>query len=376
MMKFTMVFGGLLAVASLASAAAQDLIPVTSIKYAGRYDLGTNTFFPSDIDPDASGGDAGTDILYDNTTTNGFLSTGTAGAIATNHHMDWGTPDFGGSGAVITEVRLAWATNLLAPNNVGLRFRLYEGATGGGVQGTIVGDFLLTGLPNSASGGYEGFLLDVTLPSPLNLPDGAFGWSYNADNPIGAPTNSSGPLLIGPPNAAGAGADHGPPATGFGSYDRYNESTNAYVATVVGTSTMLSFGMRLKGRANNPPVTPWTNYGEANDIVLTGEGPATPGSNDNVLHISANPPGKNVILVAGVAQSDFFKPSLQLHFYAWPWLVQLAPITTPLLTGDVDLAAPLDASLQPGDKIYMQVFGQNLGGSYKKWSEGLELTIQ
>jgi|GEM_PF-2899998 len=373
MIRLTTVLAGIFVGATLAPASAQDIYPVTSIKYAGRYDLASNTFFPSDIDPDLSPGDSTPVVLYDNTTTNGSLSTGAGGAIVTNHHMDWGTPDFGGSGASITEVRIGWATNLLAPNVVGLRLRLYDGATGNGNQGTVVGDYLLTNLPNSASGGYEGYLLDVTLPAALALNDGPFGWSYNADNPIGALTNSSGPLLIGPPNAAGAGAGHGP---AFGSYDRYSEATNAYVTTVTGTTVMLSFGMRLKGRANNPPILPFSNYGTGNGPTLTGEGSATPGSVDNVLHLHASPPGKDVILVAGITQSDIFQANLGLNLYAFPWAIQLAPMPTPLLNGNVDLAAPFDVSLQPGDEFFVQIFSQNISNQYKKYSPGLKIIVQ
>jgi len=53
MSKLVGTLSGLLAGAMLATAAAQDPIPVTSVHYAGRYDMATHTFFPSDIDPDA-----------------------------------------------------------------------------------------------------------------------------------------------------------------------------------------------------------------------------------------------------------------------------------------------------------------------------------
>ena len=45
--------------------------------------------------------------------------------------------------------------------------------------------------------------------------DGPLGWSYNSDS-VGA-TNSTGPLLVGPPVAAGV----------EDAYDRYLEVTNA-----------------------------------------------------------------------------------------------------------------------------------------------------
>jgi hypothetical protein len=376
MSKFSMVLAGLVGVASLATASAQDIFPVQSITYAGQFDVASNTFFPSNIDPDTlPGGDAGNDLLYDNSTTNGFLST-SGGAVVTNHHMDWG--DFqtgGGNGANLTEIRVAYATNLLAAAGApGLRVRIYDGATGFGVQGTIIGDYLIGPLPNSVSGGYEGFLIDVTLPASIFLNDGPVGWSYNIDNPPGALTSATGILLAGPPNGPGAGAAHGQT---FGSYDRYTEASDAYVGTFQGAGpAMLSFVIRLRGREVGGGGGPWVNYGVKNKVTLTGAGSALPGSVDNVITIKNNPGGKPVVLVAGITQSDVFAPNLQLHFYALPWLMQLAPIQTPVIDGTVMIPAPLDISIPSGLVIYMQAFGQNLTNTYKNWSEGLQLTIQ
>lgn len=370
MIKFPTVLAGLALGALLAPASAQDYIPVSVVNYA-KYDMATQTFTVLPGNPDLNPGDADPVVLYDNSATNGYFTTG-SGAIKTHHFMDWGTfTTTPGMGADVTEFRMAYVTNILAPTPVTFRMRFYQGATGNGVKGTIIGDYSVTGLPNSASGGFEGWIVDVTLTTPLHIDDGAIGWSYNSDT--GGSTTGTGPFLVGPPNGPGAGAAHGP---AFGSYDRYLETTDAYVTTLVGSTVMLSMPIRLKGRETGgaPPV--WANYGVKSGVTLNGSGSATPGSTDNVITIKNNPAGKSVILVVGVAQSDFFSPSIGLHFYAHPWVLQLAPMATDPLSGDVVLPAPLPLSLTAGDEIYMQAFGQNLANQYKKWSEGLHLTIQ
>jgi len=380
MIRLSSVLASLALGAIAVPAVAQDIIPVTNVKYAGRFDVASGTFFPSSVDPDTlvSPGDADPVVIYDNSTTNGYLSTGASGAIALNHHMDWGTYTSGfGAGASVTEVRIAYATNLLAaagaPN---IRLRLYQGATGFGVQGTVISDLIVGPLPNSASGGYEGFIIDVTLPSALTVNDGAIGWSYNADNPVGASNSATGVLLAGPPNAAGTGVNK-TGLLGFGGYDRYNENTNAYVGTFQASAApVLSFAFRMKGRENGAPTSPWVNYGTKQKVTLTGDGSATPGSVDNVITVKVNPAGKSFILVAGLTQSDIFQANLGLQFYALPWLVQLAPIITPPASGQVDLPAAFPGDVPVGTKIYMQAFGQNLANSYVNWSEGLEVTIQ
>jgi len=95
-----------------------------------------------------------------------------------------------------------------------------------------------------------------------------------------------------------------------------------------------------------------------------------------VITIKNNPGGKSVILVGGLSQSDVFSVNLDLQLYAFPWIIQLAPIVTPVIDGTVNLPTPLDASLPPGTQIFLQAFGQNLANQYKNYSEGLQLTIQ
>ena len=359
-------FTTLLAVAALSAATmAQDLIPVTKISYGGRYDIASETFYPS-IDGVKPAGDATGTVLYDNSADIGSFTTG-SGAIKTNPFMDWGTPAYGGSGATIESIEIAYATNVtVAMGTVALRLRLYDGATGFGVKGTIVGDYLLTGLPNSASGGYEGWIVTVTLPAPLAVNDGAFGWSYNSD--AAGATNSTGPLLCGPPNPAGI----------INAYDRYLETTDAYVNTFsFGAPIIGSFHMVLIGRFNNPPPVVWENYGDTkNKVTLEGTGSATPGSVDNVLHLKHNVVTKPLTLVVGLTQSDILNQNLGIHFYALPWVLLVGPLTVNLQDGTLDLPAPFDPALVPGTEIYMQAFGQALSNQWKNYSFGLKVTVQ
>ena len=356
----------LLAVAALAtSTVAQDIIPVTKISYGGRYDIASETFYPS-IDGQKPAGDATGTVIYDNSAFLGSFSTG-SGAVKTHHFMDWGTPNYGGSGAVIESLEIGYATNVtVAQGTVNLRLRLYDGATGFGVKGTVVGDYLLTGLPNSSSGGYEGWSVTVTLPAPLAVNDGAFGWSYNSD--AAGATNSTGPLLVGPPNPDGI----------INAYDRYLETTDAYVNTFsFAAPTVASFYMVFFGRFNNPPVNPWENYGDTkNKVTLEGSGSATPGSVDNNLHLSHGVPTKPLTLVVGLTQSDILKVTTGVHFYALPWVLMVGPLTVNPVNGDLDIPAPFDPALIPGTEIYMQAFGQNLANVWKNYSFGLKVTVQ
>jgi hypothetical protein len=374
MTRFTALLAGLaLGAFSLPLLAQDDIALSQPAKYVGRFDVATSTFFPSDVDPDSGPADSNPSVLYDNETTNGYLQA--AAANVNNHQMDWGTfTTSNGQGATITELRIGYGTNLTAVQGAPtLRIRIYEGATGLGVQGTVVSDVLVGPLPIGTAVGYSGFTVDVTLATPFTLSDGPIGWSYNVDNPAGAPATSTGPLLVGPPNGPGAGAAHGP---AFGSYDRYKETTNAFLGTNNGTTVMQSFVMRLKGRANGTLPSAWQNYGSKNKVTLTADGSATPGSVDNVIHVKCNPAGKDFVLFAGLNQGDFFNAHLGQQFYVFPWLVQLAPITTPALTGAVDLPAALPANVPVNTVFYIQVWAQNLGGQYQNWSEGLQCTVE
>jgi hypothetical protein len=374
MIRLSSVLAGLALGALVAPASAQSdigYVPVSEIQYA-HLDLATHTLTMLPGDPDT--GDSNPTVLYDNATTNGYFSTG-GGTVVADHHVDWGTfTTTSGLGANITEFRMAYVTAATS-GTLNMRMRLYQG-TADHVLGTVVGDFIVGPLPLS-TGGSQGFLVDVTLPSAITLLDGNIGWSYNADNPVGFGTTTTGPFLAGPPNGAGTGVNKGAPATGFGAYQKYSEATDSFISTSVGASpVVLSLAMRLKGREIGAPPPAWVNYGDKNKVTLTGDGSATPGSLDNVIHVKCNPAGKDFVLVAGITQADFVNAHLGLHFQAFPWLVQLAPITTPVLSGAVDLPAPFPVDVPVSTNIYMQVFAQNLAGAYKNWSEGLQVTVQ
>ena len=116
-----------------APASAQDYIPVSVVNYA-KYDMATQTFTVLPGNPDLNPGDADPVVLYDNSATNGYFTTG-SGAIKTHHFMDWGTfTTTPGMGADVTEFRMAYVTNILAPTPVTFRMRFYQGATGNGVD--------------------------------------------------------------------------------------------------------------------------------------------------------------------------------------------------------------------------------------------------
>ncbi|MGQ0553670.1 MAG: hypothetical protein ACT4PU_10680 [Planctomycetota bacterium] len=337
------------------AALAQQVAPVLSLPqpptYAGTYDLATGVLTPP------GPGDVGTSsTLYDNSTANGsFFNPGTG-----IYNLDWGTVNFGGTGATLDSIQIAYATSKTTA--ISLRVRLHQGATGNGVPGTTIFNQLLTGLPAS-TGGTQGFIVDVTLASPLAVTDGAFGWSYQATETL------TGPLLMGPPNAAGV----------VNFIDQYQGSTNAYLGTGnFGGTPFASFHIKLNGRPNTPPALPWTNYGVKNGMNLTATGSATPGSVDNVINITGTP-GKKAVLVVGLSQVDVVGGQFGYSFYTLPWLLVIPNLTVPLLGGGVDVSAPLPIELLPGNEIFFQSFGQAAGAGntpYTKWSAGLKLVVQ
>jgi hypothetical protein len=346
-----------------ATATAQDVIPVDSVQYAGRYDIASQTFFPSDVDPDLEPAEGTPVVLFDNTATNGSLTTG-AGIIATHHFLDWGTAAFGGGGASISEIRIGYATDLMAPGSVDLRIRLYQGSTGFGVRGTIIGDYPLTGLPNSVSGSYEGFTIDVTLPADLEMTNGAIGWSYNSDT---TPDTSTGPLLVGPPVETGV----------EDVYDRYVERTEAYDGTFwFGGDPHASFVMRLTGVPDLVPSGAWSVYGDQKKkVTLTGFGPGTPDSL-NTIRIKSPVPFAPVQFVTGIVPSNLYSGGLDMWFYALPWLIQFGPVTPDPHTALYELNFVLPPTIPVGVELYMQAFGANMAGNWVNYSKGLKLTVQ
>jgi hypothetical protein len=331
--------------------AQQSLTPqqlVGPITHAGTYDMALGAFTPS------SPGDATPTALYSNKATNGSFF---GPANLTN--MDWGTPNFGGGGAVITEILIGYATTQTA-GSPSLRIRLHSGATGSGVKGTEVLNILVPLAGLSPTGAATGFTQTVVLGAPLNLPEGALGWSYTST------LANTGPLLVGPPNAAGV----------INLIDQYNSTTGAYIGSgAFGTGgPMASFVMELVGRANTPPVTAWEKYGVGNGTVLTGTGPGTPGSNDNELYMKGIV-NKKVILTIGITQSDL-TTGAGLKLYAFPFVIVTGALQLQGLNGELTIPASIPATLTPGFEIFMQAFSQNVGNVFNKWSRGLKLTIQ
>ena len=122
-----------------------------------------------------------------------------------------------------------------------------------------------------------------------------------------------------------------------------------------------------------PPPTAWELYGTKSGVTFSGEGSATPGSVDNVLHIKSTN-GKKAILVAGITQSNITAGGLT--YYALPFLILIPDLQLDAVSGKVDLPAPLPASLIPGTMVFMQCFAESNTNNYSKWSEGLKLTVQ
>jgi len=354
-------------------ASAQDAIPVSGpIKYV-RHDMATGANVIFDTDPSlqpAGPGDTNPTILWSNANIGGSFSTGGGNAVATHHHMGWGVATYGGMGATITEFRIAYATSVTAAEGtIALRIRFYDGATGFNNPGTVNpnGDLIITGLPNSAGGGFEGYIVDVTPVTPIVMADGPFGYSYNSDASFtNGGTKVTGPLLCIAPVGPGI----------TGQYDRYLESTNAYVNTFAFAAPNVgAFCMRLTGRAAGAPPPAWVLYGTKSGVEFNGTGSATPGSVDNVLAIKSTN-GKKAIMVVGLTQSNLTNVNLGLTFYALPWLLQINDLQLAGLDGTLNLPAPLPLSLTPGLKLYFQVFAQKANNVYGKYSEGLELTVQ
>jgi hypothetical protein len=155
--------------------------------YAGTYDVDSGTLTPG-VPPDGAAV-----VIYDNTNFQGsFFQPGPG-----NYNMDWGTLSAGGNNFV-TSVQIGYGTTSVLP--VDIRIRLHQGATGFADPGVIVSDVIVTGLPPSASGGAEAFVVDIDLiPGNLvvNVADGPIGYSFEYFDA------GTGPLLIDPPTEAG-----------------------------------------------------------------------------------------------------------------------------------------------------------------------------
>lgn len=215
------------AVLSLASMAigqtAVSAPDITSVTYLGTYSVASQAFLPTPP-PGVKV------IVYDNSTSNGSLFPAGAGLA----NMDWGTLSAAGNND-ITTFQIGYGTATPDPFQVGvvdLTISLHEGADGFGNDGTTITSFNVSGLPGSASGAFEGFVVDVALPGPVNLPDGPIGYSYEAAD------NNTGPLTIGPPNEAGV----------IDAFDQYDGTGGPIIGTFnFGGAPFGSFHCQLQG---------------------------------------------------------------------------------------------------------------------------------
>jgi hypothetical protein len=186
--------------------------------YAGVYDVATGVFTTTPPPP------AGLATVYDNSAGNGSFFTPGPGTI----QMDWGTLSAGGHND-ITEFDIGYATS--DTNPVSITVYIHEGATGFGNSGTAITQIALSGLPGSASGSPEGFVVGITLASAIKVLDGAIGFSYEMFDTV------TGPLLIGPPNEAGV----------VDAFDQYDTSFNIIGTFFFGGTPFASFWNTLRG---------------------------------------------------------------------------------------------------------------------------------
>jgi hypothetical protein len=181
---FSILALGALAAPLTAQALTTGEAPIQVVpQYAGTYDVTSDTLIPVAPPP-------GGTVVFDNTAGNGSFYAPGAGLA----NMDWGTLSAGGSNSV-TSIQIGYASS--STTDVDMIVSLHEGATGFGDAG-VISSYSLTGLPGGDPfGGIQAWIIDVTLPGALELPDGAIGWSYEATDDL------TGPLTVGPPNEAG-----------------------------------------------------------------------------------------------------------------------------------------------------------------------------
>lgn len=220
-----------------ASATAQTQTPATfgqvdhvTPLQTVTYDLATGTYTS-----DSGSGVVGRAPLtcYTNSTTSGSF-----GLVAPGEEwLDWGDKACSLTG-FIDGFTIGYATTALDPGMGGpgasLDIAIFEGSAGGGVLGTEIGRFTLTGLPGSSDGvSAAGFTLPLTLSTPIILCDGDVGWSYVGVDGV------SGPLLIGTTGVCFSSVD---PSTGTADcFDVY--TTPATGASYVGTFGFMTAGI-------------------------------------------------------------------------------------------------------------------------------------
>ena len=219
--------------------------------------------------------------VYDNTAFNGsFYAPGVL-----RYDMDWGTLAAAPYNC-ITAFTLGYGTSELVGPSVRIRF--FEGATGFGVQGTLIETIDLTGLPPSTSGTPQAFAVTIDLKGSglcFDLADGPIGYAYEFFDA------STGPLLCGPPNETGV----------IDAIDNYDATTDLITQTFFfGGVPFASLYMDLTGHESYIPfgTACLGSGGFAPNLALSGC--PCPG-NDVTVDITSGNGGSNAALVVAGA---------------------------------------------------------------------------
>ncbi len=188
--------------------------------HAGRYNLDTGG-----LDANPAPAPPGNPVVYSNTSAAGTVFLPGPGTFS----MDWSLLNAAPLNE-ITDIQIAYGTSSAVPVTIGVR--IHAGATGFGVQGVEAIDFTLPGLPGSAGGGLEAFIIDVDLgAAAFVLPEGPFGYSYEFFDTVTGPFI---PLPPSDPNVVDA-------------FDQYT-SAGTYIGTFAfGPAAFSSFHLELKG---------------------------------------------------------------------------------------------------------------------------------
>lgn len=220
------------------SVGAPSLLPTL------HYDLATGAQYFSG--PTAVGGQGGVQrVLMSCYANDSFVGSYTAPA-AGEEFVGWGdkTCSLTGflGGFVLGYGTTALDTSLGGPG-ASLELALYQGTTGGGhaYLGTQVARFTFSALPGRTGSAAAGFLLPVSLATPLRLCDGDIGWGYAGTDGL------SGPILV-----ATTGTCFGTPDPVTGTEDCFDvyvapAPTGAYLGTFAfGTPGISSFYLELE----------------------------------------------------------------------------------------------------------------------------------
>lgn len=213
----------LLAVPSLSAQIPANITPVplgAAPVHAGVYDVASGVFTPGQQPPPPPG----SAVIYDNSAFGGSYFPSGPGLL----NMDWGTLSAGGMNDIVS-FDMGYATS--DTNPVDITVYLHEAATGFGDAGTTITQIPISGLPGSASGSPEAFVVTINLSSPVKVLDGGIGYSYEMFDSV------TGPLLVGPPNEAGV----------IDAFDQYT-SALGYVGTFFfGGAPLASFYFAATG---------------------------------------------------------------------------------------------------------------------------------